>query len=63
MLYQKNVCSLTQRTGLQFIPIFSTLKTAQISPNPPPFHSAEMELYEGWSKRVTMYTTNSTSSG
>lgn len=38
--------SLTQRTGLQFIPMFTPLKSTQTSPKPPVFDSGEMELYE-----------------
>ena len=40
--------SLPQRTGLQFIPLFSPLKSTQSSPKPqaPVFESSEMEVYQ-----------------
>ena len=40
--------SLPQRTGLQFIPLFSPFKSTQSSPKPqaPVFESSEMEVYQ-----------------
>ena len=43
--------SLTQRTGLQFILMFSSLKSAHTSPKPPVFDFGDMKLYKRWYKK------------